>query len=625
MRNLLLLLFCVVFYRQTAAQCSMIPVPLSQRAAASVAVVEGKVISKISSWDSQGTMIYTTHTIEIYKVFKGNITNPTIELLTEGGIVGNQKISVSPSLELNVGDVGLFTCTNLSRIHPVLARSATPKFEAYASAQGFVRYDLATASAAEPFTSYNNIEYDLYPVLTGAFGRYREIKEFDSNANARLNPIVNTASITGFSPSTVTAGTETTITITGSGFGSSQGSGTVGFKNADDGGATYITPLASQYVSWTSTQIVVEVPDNAGTGTIQVTQGTTSTSASSLTVSYAHLNVEFDPGTGDEAYQTDHVNDNGSGGYTWRMNTAFAANTAANASFMRAFDTWRCGTGVDWTIGTTTSIDDAVSDGTNIICFDDAAPLSAGILGVCYSYWSGCASGPTIVWYVNELDIIFDDGSNISPLTWEFGTALPSGSEYDFETVAVHELGHGHQLGHVIAPGAIMHYAISNGAANRALGTDDLAGGNFVQAKSVVANVCGPGATSNYSCGNPPVAAFSGTPTTVCTGSTVTFTDLSTNSPTSWSWTFTGGTPSTSTLQNPIITYNTPGTHNVSLTATNGNGSDGQTTNNYITVNASPTNTGTVTSVTCNGGNNGAINITPSGGNSPYTFSWNPS
>jgi len=81
-----------------------------------------------------------------------------------------------------------------------------------------------------------------------------------------------------------------------------------------------------------------------------------------------------------------------------------------------------------------------------------------------------------------------------------------------------------------------------------------------------------------------PVANFSGSPTTVNEGQSVSFTDLSTNSPTSWSWSFPGGTPSSSTSQNPTITYNTAGTYNVSLTATNSAGSDGETKTNYITV-----------------------------------------
>jgi hypothetical protein len=288
------------------------------------------------------------------------------------------------------------------------------------------------------------------------------------------------------------------LTINGSGFGNTQGSGVVEFTNADDGGATFIQPLPSQYISWSNVQIQVEVPQSAATGVIRVVPGVTFTSAAALTVSYAHLNVDFDPGPGTIAYQTDHIDDNGSGGYTWRMKTGFDANAAAKASFMRAFDTWRCGTHVNWQIGATTSINDAVSDGTNVITFDNTAPLSAGIKGICYSYWSGCASGPNIVWYVNELDMIFDDGDNIAPLTWQFGPAAPSVTEYDFESVAVHELGHGHQLGNVLDPNSVMYYDLANGISNRSLSANDLAGGNFVQAKSETANVCGPGAMSAY-------------------------------------------------------------------------------------------------------------------------------
>ena len=82
----------------------------------------------------------------------------------------------------------------------------------------------------------------------------------------------------------------------------------------------------------------------------------------------------------------------------------------------------------------------------------------------------------------------------------------------------------------------------------------------------------------------PPVAAFTANETTVLYGNSVNFTDQSTNSPTSWSWTFEGGTPSTSTAQNPTVTYNTTGTYGVTLVATNAEGSDTETKANYITV-----------------------------------------
>jgi PKD repeat protein len=82
----------------------------------------------------------------------------------------------------------------------------------------------------------------------------------------------------------------------------------------------------------------------------------------------------------------------------------------------------------------------------------------------------------------------------------------------------------------------------------------------------------------------PPVANFSGNPTTVDEGQSVNFTDTSSNNPTSWSWSFEGGTPSTSTAQNPTVTYNTAGTYDVSLTVSNSAGSDSETKYNYITV-----------------------------------------
>ncbi|HLG40830.1 MAG TPA: PKD domain-containing protein, partial [Chitinophagaceae bacterium] len=85
-----------------------------------------------------------------------------------------------------------------------------------------------------------------------------------------------------------------------------------------------------------------------------------------------------------------------------------------------------------------------------------------------------------------------------------------------------------------------------------------------------------------------PVAAFNASQTLICQGSTVNFFDLSTNTPTSWAWTFTGGTPFNSTAQNPNITYATPGVYDVTLTATNVSGSGTLTMTAYITVMTPP-------------------------------------
>ncbi len=83
----------------------------------------------------------------------------------------------------------------------------------------------------------------------------------------------------------------------------------------------------------------------------------------------------------------------------------------------------------------------------------------------------------------------------------------------------------------------------------------------------------------------PPIANFTSDITTVLVGNSVDFFDLSQFAPTSWSWTFTGGTPGTSTAQTPAnIFYNTVGTYAVSLTATNGFGSSSVTQIAYINV-----------------------------------------
>jgi PKD repeat protein len=73
--------------------------------------------------------------------------------------------------------------------------------------------------------------------------------------------------------------------------------------------------------------------------------------------------------------------------------------------------------------------------------------------------------------------------------------------------------------------------------------------------------------------------------TTIYKGGSVSFEDLSTGTPTSWSWTFEGGTPSTSSLQNPTVTYETAGIYQVSLTVGDGVGTESTTRTNYITVN----------------------------------------
>ena len=108
---------------------------------------------------------------------------------------------------------------------------------------------------------------------------------------------------------------------------------------------------------------------------------------------------------------------------------------------------------------------------------------------------------------------------------------------------------------------------------------------------------------------SPPVANFSGTPTSGTAPLTVNFSDLSTGSPTSWSWDFGDG--GTSTQRNPSYTYNSAGSYTVTLIASNASGSDPETKTGYITVsNPSSTQFSLAVSVVGSGG----VTANPPGG-----------
>lgn len=114
----------------------------------------------------------------------------------------------------------------------------------------------------------------------------------------------------------------------------------------------------------------------------------------------------------------------------------------------------------------------------------------------------------------------------------------------------------------------------------------------------------------------PPVALFAANVTTDCSPMIVLFEDLSLNSPESWSWTFPGGFPATSTDPSPLVVYNTPGIYDVTLSTTNQIGSNSLTIPGYITVLGTPfaNYTQTTTGLTAS--------FTDLSSGVPTTYSW---
>ncbi|WP_306550741.1 IPT/TIG domain-containing protein [Daejeonella sp.] len=339
--------------------------------------------------------------------------------------------------------------------------------------------------------------------------------------------------ITNFLPTTTSAGTGSQITISGSGFGPGPASTTkyIEFANSDNGGLTGVKPALVEYVSWADDKIVVIVPSRAGTGAIKVYNGTsTAVSSSSLTVSYNILNVT--------TYQPKHIDDNTQGGYTWQLELGFNGQSNAKNSFLKSLSAWTCFTGINWKVGAPTPANQTGRDGINIVRFDTGTELPAGVLGVAYTYYSSCGSNK---WQIIETDLVFDKERN-----WNFEDALPGASEMDFQSVVQHELGHAHNLGHVIDSDDLMHYAISSGARNT-IGQNNRSGGAFQVEFSVQAagGSCSGAMTAAIpaTCGStyPKITSFS--PAKAGTGTTVRI--VGENLSTASAVTF-GGTPAAS-------------------------------------------------------------------------------
>lgn len=83
-------------------------------------------------------------------------------------------------------------------------------------------------------------------------------------------------------------------------------------------------------------------------------------------------------------------------------------------------------------------------------------------------------------------------------------------------------------------------------------------------------------------------ASFISSSTNICAGSTVVFTDQSYHNVSTRTWSFPGGTPSSSTEANPTITYTESGTYNVTLTVSDGSSNVSTTEIGLVVVAANP-------------------------------------
>jgi PKD repeat protein len=112
--------------------------------------------------------------------------------------------------------------------------------------------------------------------------------------------------------------------------------------------------------------------------------------------------------------------------------------------------------------------------------------------------------------------------------------------------------------------------------------------------------------------------------TDICEGETISFNDFSTGDITEWNWTFEGGSPGTSSSQNPTIMYNAAGSYSVTLEVSSGSENASTTFEGYIKIHVAPGLAATPTGETmiCTNELFGPVEYTTSGATNADSYLW---
>lgn len=159
------------------------------------------------------------------------------------------------------------------------------------------------------------------------------------------------------------------------------------------------------------------------------------------------------------------IDKNGKGGYTFFFDKSVPKK--AKEAFKRAVQKWVDLTGVNWTVSD--------KSGDSLVTFKNLH----GSLGLAYSQWINYYGEPS---WITSLKIEFNQGTN-----WFYGEnpSKINFMQYDFETVALHELGHCFQLEHDRDPQELMYPTNRNGETKRNITPNAITGALGMKASAV--------------------------------------------------------------------------------------------------------------------------------------------
>ncbi len=358
-------------------------------------IIRGKVISTESQWkeDARGEHIYTTITVKILDKIKGSIKDDTFTFEVIGGTDGEitEIVSNTPVFEVDE-DAIVFLAK-----HPRTNKQVTNgKILIY---DGRVYQNDMELTADSFIQSLKTLKKA--PGTTGPWGKKYKVPA------ARAEDVPN---IKDISFDEALAVTNKQVAITGTNFGSTQGSSNVKFFNKNKQ-----QKIPASIVSWSDTQIICTVPANISSGSSPVTvttnDGTSSSYNFMAAACFIYSNYKWS-GTYPTVYY--YINENTSDCYGEGVAVQMAAATwnAVNSNFTLQY-------------GGSSSCASTNYDGTNCIFWDGY--FLPGILAQATQWIIGSE--------LVECEIEFNDYD----YSWHTN---PYSYEMDVESVAVHELGH---------------------------------------------------------------------------------------------------------------------------------------------------------------------------------------